>query len=323
MEQAEASASVAGFWRRVLAFGIDAIVLSAPAFLLGFVLFDVFASFGSWGRLIGFFIALGYLGVLNSSLGGGQTIGKRAAAIRVVDVRGQPVGLVRSFARTAILIGPYFLNGALHTPALLLSWVGVAAGFVVFGLGLSNLYLLIFNRRTRRGLHDLLAGTRVVRSGPETDVAPAATWPGHYVVVAFFCIAALTLPLLLKPLSKSELFSGLLQLQAAVMEHPAVNFASVHAGSSVFWQAQGSTTATFCNVSVSVRRRLTDPDAVANQIAEIVLDRYPDAKRVDAIVVALVYGYDLGIASASTSQAFRYPPAEWERRIQNSGPGSL
>lgn len=313
----DGSAAVAGFWRRVLACVIDGTILGAPAFLLGLVFFDLFASFGSWGRAIGFAVTMLYLGLLNSSLGGGRTIGKRAAAIRVVGPTGQPVGLARSFLRGAILTGPYFLNGAVHDPALLFSWVGVLVGLAIFGFGLSNIYLLVFNRRNRRGLHDLLAGTRVVRSSEEVTGSAATTWAFHYVIVALILIASVAAPLLFRSLANSEFFRGLLQLQSAIIAQPGVNSASVLAGSNVFWQPGGSRTTTFCNVVVSTRRRLSDPEAFGDEIARIVLDRYPDARRVDAIVINLVYGYDLGIASASTSQTLRYTPAEWEQRIQN------
>ncbi len=66
----------------------------------------------------------------------GQTIGKRLLGARVVDVEGAPIGYVRALGRC----------------------VATALAALPFGIGLALAGL----RRDRRGLHDLLAGTRVV-----------------------------------------------------------------------------------------------------------------------------------------------------------------
>jgi uncharacterized RDD family membrane protein YckC len=68
----------------------------------------------------------------------GQTLGKRLLGARVVDESGEPIGYLRALGRFLATI--------------------VAA--LPFGLGLAAAWL----RRDRRGLHDLLAGTRVIRA---------------------------------------------------------------------------------------------------------------------------------------------------------------
>jgi uncharacterized RDD family membrane protein YckC len=67
----------------------------------------------------------------------GQTIGKRILGARVIDEGGDPIGYLRALGRCAATV----------TAALPL------------GIGLAMAGL----RRDRRGLHDFLAGTRVVR----------------------------------------------------------------------------------------------------------------------------------------------------------------
>jgi uncharacterized RDD family membrane protein YckC len=69
----------------------------------------------------------------------GQTVGKRLLGIRVVDRDGRPIGYYRALGR-------------------LLATVAAALPLAL-GLALAGL------RADRRGLHDLLAGTRVVRVG--------------------------------------------------------------------------------------------------------------------------------------------------------------
>jgi len=68
----------------------------------------------------------------------GQTLGKRLLGARVLDESGAPIGYLRAFGRCVATI--------------------VAA--LPFGLGL----VMAGFRRDRRGLHDLLAGTRVART---------------------------------------------------------------------------------------------------------------------------------------------------------------
>jgi uncharacterized RDD family membrane protein YckC len=67
----------------------------------------------------------------------GQTIGKLLLGVRVVDEGGAPIGYLRALGRC----------------------VATAVAALPLGLGLAVAGL----RRDRRGLHDLLAGTRVVR----------------------------------------------------------------------------------------------------------------------------------------------------------------
>jgi uncharacterized RDD family membrane protein YckC len=70
---------------------------------------------------------------------GGQTLGKRLVGARVIDEGGAPIGYLRALGRCVATL--------------------VAA--IPFGFGLAVAGL----RRDRRGLHDFLAGTRVVRVG--------------------------------------------------------------------------------------------------------------------------------------------------------------
>ncbi len=103
---------IAGFWRRVLAALIDSTLLGVFGWLLGLLFSQQFMHMGGWGRLVGFVISLLYFAPLNSRIGAGQTVGKRALKIRVTSATGHTLGVARSLVRSCVLCVPFFLNDA-------------------------------------------------------------------------------------------------------------------------------------------------------------------------------------------------------------------
>lgn len=316
-------AGISGFWRRFLAFVIDSVILGLPAFVCGFFLFDVFAQLGPWGRLVGFLISLAYFGLLNSALAGGQTPGKRAVAIRVVNQNDQPVGAARSFLRAAIVSIPYFSNGILVDPKMINSWVGIVFSLLVFGLGLSLAYLMVFNRRNRRGLHDLIAGTYVVKTDRDTNIPKPSTWRGHLVFVGVLLLGSITLPIVLQPLANTEPFQELLATQGALLRDPDLWSAGITIGTNYTWNSSGSGSANFCNATVQSRTRPADFDRLADRVAQTVLQTFARAQQADRVLINVVYGYDLGIAKGFRSQLYNRSPGEWRERIGQAQQSSL
>jgi uncharacterized RDD family membrane protein YckC len=81
----------AGFWIRFAAAIVDGI-------LLGIVNGVLQAALGTTGYALGLLISLAYFTYFEGE--SGQTIGKRAAGIRVVDINGGgPIGYSRAFIR--------------------------------------------------------------------------------------------------------------------------------------------------------------------------------------------------------------------------------
>lgn len=164
---------IAGFWRRISAWLLDAFLICGTGLVLGYLFFDQFVAMGEWGRLIGLAIFLAYFGLLNSTYVGGQTLGKRAAKICVVDGMGEHISIRTSMLRAFILGLPGILNQISMSPNTMKNPFGIAfmfiLGVIIFGGGIGILYFYIFNRNTRQSLHDLICGTYVVSvagSGP-------------------------------------------------------------------------------------------------------------------------------------------------------------
>lgn len=129
-----ASRLVAGIIDVALILALDVLVVGLTLRLAGFT----FESFGVLpvAPLAAFLILLdgGYLVVLTAI--GGQTFGKMVAGIRVVDIDGHSVRVTAALARATTMV---------------LSLVPAGAGLV-----------WMCAVKDRRGLHDRVAGTRVV-----------------------------------------------------------------------------------------------------------------------------------------------------------------
>jgi uncharacterized RDD family membrane protein YckC len=120
----------AGFWIRFLASFLDGLILTVPYIVLA-------VAFGaSTARGLNFLVAAVYFTVL---LGGpdGQTLGKKACGIRVIDfATGGPLGFGRAFIR----------------------WIGSYVSLIVFFLG----YLWMLWDREKQTWHDKMANDVVV-----------------------------------------------------------------------------------------------------------------------------------------------------------------
>jgi len=140
--QVAAAIGPAGFWIRFVAVMIDAMVLFVAQGILfgtGWILANGTMAGGmalkSTVNLFGTLIGAAYGIVFHWRWG--QTIGKMALQIKVVSMDGGPLSLGQATGR-------YF--------ATFLSAVILCIGFIMVGF-----------RSDKRALHDLLAGTRVIR----------------------------------------------------------------------------------------------------------------------------------------------------------------
>ncbi len=151
-----AGAQFAGFWIRLLAYIIDALVMEAIALFAGIVLGIILVVTGLSGAAglpqagqhhslppvftivfwtVGLAVVIAYNVYFNS--GKWQaTPGKRLLGLHLVTVSGEPVSGWLAFGR----------------------W----AGYILDGLTLDIGFLMIAWTREKTGLHDLLCGTRVV-----------------------------------------------------------------------------------------------------------------------------------------------------------------
>lgn len=308
----EPKPTIAGFWRRTAAFVLDGMLLGAVGLALGFGLFDLMSGLGAWGRLVGFGIELVYFGLLDSSIGRGQTLGKRLLKIRVADGDGSPLPVWKAMLRFTILAGPVFFNNlALPVdPRSLL--INIVIGLVVFGLGSISAYLYLFNRSTRQSVHDLATGAFVIRAEAAGPVE-ARMWRGHLAICAAL-LALVVAGMGATALLAKKLPEGLYDAVAALNASGKVHTASVFIGKA--WGDEG--TVDYVRINAVVAKRPDDPRKTMDELVEIVIEEYPQAEKVDSIGVDIVYGFDLGIASGWRREGFNQSPAAWTGAVQEN-----
>ena len=315
VEAQQAGPVISGFWRRLGAFFLDVMMLGVLGQILGYFFFDELVAIGPWGRLLGWTVCVLYLGLMNSRLGGGQTLGKRLLRIVVVDRDGKLISVKRSLLRSGVLLTPLFLNGAQmpieNAPVIL----GYLLGLIVFAGNLVIIYLFIFNRGTRQNIHDMAVRTFVINKPVPAAGVEARTWTVHYAVSGMLCMLILLVLVWLHAFSKSSFMEGINQTRARITEATGTSAVSLMVGQNT-WISNGERsvkTHVFCQVFI--RHKPDDMGACANEIADIILDTYPPALGKDRIRILITRGYDIGIAKFHRSNSFVFSPGEWIGRI--------
>jgi uncharacterized RDD family membrane protein YckC len=302
---------VGGFWKRILAFIIDGIILGFAGSVIGLLFYDQLASLGKWGSVLGFFLALPYFCLLNSAIGNGQTIGKKIVKIEVIDRDGKHISVIRSLVRYIILGLPYFLGGTIISAFYTTTLLGQLIGFIVFGFWGIILYLYIFNRHTRQSLHDLLVGTYVVKTIPKGSVHFEPIWKPHLIIGWFFFIVVYISALTLGNVFLKGALHEILSLQHSIQSTGDVQETII--SSSFPSQTKNS----FIRINAIWNNKPQDFEVAANKIAVIVMRDYPDVMSKDNLIININYGYNIGIASVWKSKTFKHSPQEWKTALQS------
>ena len=160
---------LAGFWIRLASDLLDALVLGAIGYVIALIFRGPLLRLGERAVIIGAPVTLLYMGVLQSHIGGGRTLAKRWLGLRVLRLDGRYLSLDRSLVRWA-LMGVLSYGGAVGlalgglVPRLGAEVLGAAITGTQLALVLGCALLVPFHP-LKRGLHDLLAGSIVIRNG--------------------------------------------------------------------------------------------------------------------------------------------------------------
>ncbi|ABO65726.1 MULTISPECIES: RDD family protein [Geobacillus] len=129
----------AGFWRRLLANLLDAIVIGIPISIIGYLITGS-AEENWFTNLVELLYAL-----IVPAVWYGYTVGKRMIGIRIAKVNGGKVGIGTMFLRL-------FVGGLVYV--------------ITLGIGLIVSAIMVAAREDKRSIHDFIAGTYVTTEKP-------------------------------------------------------------------------------------------------------------------------------------------------------------
>jgi uncharacterized RDD family membrane protein YckC len=315
-EPVRALPPLAGFWRRFAAWCVDIALLGAIGLALGWALASFWFRVGPGGRAIGLVVLLAYFGVMGSRVTGGQTLGKRLLKIAVRDANGEPIGVGRALLRAAVLVVPYILNGWVGSVFEngILQWLG---GVIVFGVGGAILYTMIFNRRARQGLHDLICDTYVVRLSGEPVASFPKTGRVHWVLagalVTLAAVAGAVGSVFAPSIVGRTGLAPLVQLSQRLKADD--RFFSVGANDLTVESSQGARHILQVDVWYKGRASNAEADEIMKGLAKVVLESTEDVDRYDLLRFTVRSAFDLGIASSNFGRNDGEPPAVWRQRL--------
>ncbi len=311
--------AAAGFWRRTVAFAIDGIVLGLIGMAVIALGFEWLARIGAWGRLIGFAFGSLYFVLTEGVNGRCQSLGKQALKIKVVRIVPDgfaPLTPIRAWARYAIVAVPFVLGGVgfVDVPAMRngTSWLAIANSAIVFLWGAALVYLLVFNRPSRRSLHDMAVSTVVVHieshAGPQAPVR-RIHWIAMTVIATLVAVGGLVLRHRFE-----KALTGLWEIQRAVSDVPGVRQSSVSSLHRVGAASSSPDTRTI--ITAVVRTPALQSEAGALEIVRAAFTATPTLADRETVTVILVRGVDLGIATWRQQSVESLSGLEWAARLQ-------
>jgi len=296
---------VAGFWRRLVADLLDAVVLSIFGYAIAYPLRYAFSAMGIHALWIGLACSFLYFGILHTQVGGGQTPGKRVLGIQVLRRDGAFLSLGESLIRY-MAVSFIFYNGLYGSLlALLPGKVSMAIGplfLLVVVWAFFACFILIPLHPLKRGLHDLMAGSVVVHKAAYDAAAldqmenPSRTrWALltlSGVTLAIVGLLVIGIFALLKPREIDELSTlyGRLGHDYDVRGVRSFSF-------------NGQQPVLIVEVFLPMARYddKADRERVRGQVSRKVQDNFPNLGRYQKLRVITLSGFNIGIASLNLS----------------------
>lgn len=314
---------IASLIRRTGAFIIDLLILGVIGQILGWSMSSFWFELGPYGRLVGFALIVLYFGLAYSSIFHGQSMGMRLLKIAVRNSNNSPIGIGISFCRILIFALPALFNGW-ALPVFNSGFAQWCAVFIVFGIGGSLIYTLIFNVKTRQGLHDLICGTYVVNlPGKPIETFPK-TSRKHYIVSGVILGVVLILASLVGPinsmLSSNANLGNTTKIYKALLADDRFFSAQVLDTTTNFTSISFSKSTRYISVNIWYKGVPSHEEltAITNDVARIVLENLNTTVQYDSIKIEIRSAYDLLFTSGYNNHYANYDLETWKKRITDS-----
>jgi len=198
--------------------------------------------------------------------------------------------------------------------------VGIAAGVISFAGSTAIIYLIVFNKRTRQSLHDLIMRTYVAKVTPTSGTGLKQIWLGHWAIMAALVLIAIAIGLLdsLWP-GVDEESRGAFSLQDIIQDSGMVRTALVKEGNH---SGPGGPMKS-CGISAVWKTKLqnypADYEKAAGEVAAIALSSSANVNQQDLLDVRVSYGYDIGLACSWRHNSCSLSPAAWRKKLEEAG----
>ena len=310
-----ASRAISGFWRRLFAFVLDAIITAIPCGVLGFSFYSFFSTSVTTGTVIGFIISLGYFAVLGSWISEGQTLGQRIVHIAVVDRNGNFISIGRSFVRYLILLTPILISSTI-LPSAVGSGTKTAIDWALSTAEGAILYLYLFNRPSRQSLHDLATGTYVVDSRTTGSIDTPKFSYGHAVFFGELLLIFVVVSALIR---SSPNPSGFFQEGSSVITAVAKSGKVRTVSASLQKDWHGGEVDNTLLITVEWKGKPEPRERAAVEIVDLVLKADPQANNDDFISVVFHEGISIGFANLKNDRIVSHSPADWLQLLREYG----
>lgn len=301
-------------WRRFVAYIADSLLIGVAGAGIGAALSNKLCGLGPWGRLVGFFVASIYFASLDSWAGSGQTLGKRWMKLRVVNAAGNCISLSRAFARFTIFAFPYSSYN-LMLPQTRTPWFVSSLIFViVLWVGGSTWFLIVFNGKSRQGLHDLAVESYVVyydHSGPVNAQYM------HRSLLPVLCGVLVSITAASVAVQKwSEQQPANIEFHRDTQPIEAMDGVwRARVWDSLSHSPAGGPPKRILHANITLKSRVISEETLADEAARAILHEDRNALEYDELSIRIFTGYDIGIASRWDHQEFAHTPAEWRQRL--------
>ncbi len=298
---------IVGFWLRLVADVIDAIILGIFGFLLTLPFTDLLYDIGENGLWIGFLVTFLYTGILQSHIGNGQSLAKKILSIQVLSTDGNYLSLYKSFLRYSI-IALIFYNSWIWLgltslfPFLNNMLLGSIYTYIILILILSVILLVAFHPQ-KRGLHDLIVGSIVVKFGLYDEVKINEMYSLSKQNRAYILVGISSLFLIIGSMilinnnnETFELIGELSTLQDRIDKE--TEFTNIQLTQNTYTDSYDNKT-TSINIGAFVSKELYDSDKLYQEekkkVVNIIIENYMHIDDTDIISIQIRTGYNIGI----------------------------
>ncbi|MCA9405173.1 MAG: RDD family protein [Candidatus Omnitrophica bacterium] len=309
---------VVGFWKRLLSDILDSIILGLFGAAIAFGFRGQLNQVGENGFWIGLIITFLYTGILQSGIGKGQSLAKKALKIQVLRKDGSYLSLPRSFLRY-LIVALLFYNSWIGLslisvfPALNNNTIITFYNYAIFVLFIGTIFLVAFHP-LKRGLHDLLADSIVVRKDEYSqeeiqkleNPKKAKFAYGLVAIISILIIAGASYFAKTQNFASPEIVQELTDLSREI--DSKTSFDNVGVFHNIFTDTAGKQTTGLIVYAFQLQKKFDDKEFTFGEVKKTVdiVKNYSHINECQYINISVRTGFNIGISHLTYNQGFPF-----------------